>query len=76
MIETLCLEERAFETSMPMKELPITTMFLPFSSPMAESMAWTSGMVRRTNMLERSLKPGRGSLLGVPPVARMSFEYG
>ena len=75
-IETSLSAERALATSIPMKEEPITTIFFFFCSPTAERMAWTSGMVRRRKMLESSLKPGKGSALGVPPGARMSLVYG
>ena len=72
---TVLLAERAFATSIPMKEEPITTMFFFLSSPTAARMACTSGTVRRRKTFSRSLNPGMGSFLGVPPVARMSFVY-
>ncbi len=73
--ETELLGASALPTSMPIKEEPTTTTFFFFSSPMALRMAWTSGMDRRRKTLDRSLKPGRGRALGVPPVERMSFVY-
>ena len=54
----------------------MTTIFLPFFSPTAERIFCTSETVRRTKMFLSSLKPGSGSFLGVPPVARTSFVYG
>lgn len=72
----LWLDERALATSMPIKELPITTIFFPLLSPMAERMACTSDIVRIKNTLDKSLNPGRGRTLGVPPVARISLVYG
>lgn len=71
-IVTLWSFERALPTSIPMKELPIMTMF--FLSVAAARMACTSWIVRRVKMLDSSpLKPGRGRVRGIPPVARTSL---
>jgi len=65
----------ALATSMPMKELPMITIFF-FPSPMAVLIAFVCEISLRTKMLPSSLKPGSGSFLGVPPVARTSLVYG
>ena len=75
MMLTSLSEDSALPTSMPIKEEPTMTIFLPFFSPTAERMACTSGIVRRRKILERSLKPGKGRAFGVPPVARTSLVY-
>lgn len=58
-----------------MNELPITTtFFLP--SPSAERIFWTLFTCLSVKILYSSLNPGRGSDLGIPPVASTSFVYG